>query len=186
MKKKNDIQIAVLGSGCFWCAEAIFSQLKGVKSIITGYAGGTTANPTYQQVSSDPTGHAEVVKIEFNPAIITYTDLLDIFWQIHDPTTPNRQGNDIGSQYRSIILYSNQEQKRIAQRKFDELEAQKIFSLSIVTEIMPLKEFYPAEDYHREYYFNNRFQPYCQFVISPKLDKFKKKFKEIIVSKQMK
>ncbi len=181
MKKKNDIQAAVLGSGCFWCAEAIFSQLKGVTSVTSGYAGGITTNPTYQQVCSDTTGHAEVVKIDFDPAVITYADLLDIFWQIHDPTTLNRQGNDIGSQYRSIILYSNQEQKLIAQRKLNELEAQKIFPSSIVTEIMPLKEFYPAEDYHREYYFHNKFQPYCQFVISPKLNKFKKQFKEKIV-----
>lgn len=180
MKNKNDLQTAVLGSGCFWCAEAIFSQLTGVQAVTPGYAGGHTSSPTYQQVCSDTTGHAEVVKIEFDPAIISYADLLDVFFQTHDPTTLNRQGNDIGSQYRSTILYSDENQKLTAQKKLEELETQKVFSSPIVTEIMPLKEFFPAEDYHREYYFLNKNQPYCQFVISPKLDKFKKKFKEKI------
>jgi peptide-methionine (S)-S-oxide reductase len=178
MKNKNDLQMAVFGSGCFWCAEAIFSQLKGVESVTPGYAGGHKPNPTYQQVCSDTTGHAEVVRIIFDPAIIRYTDLLEIFWQIHDPTTPNRQGNDIGSQYRSIILYVNEEQKQIAQKMLTELEEHKTFPTAIVTEIQPLQEFYPAEDYHKEYYFRNKAQPYCQFVISPKLEKFKKKFEE--------
>ncbi|RJQ42733.1 MAG: peptide-methionine (S)-S-oxide reductase [Anaerolineaceae bacterium] len=178
MKNKNDLQMAVFGSGCFWCAEAIFSQLKGVESVTPGYAGGHKPNPTYQQVCSDTTGHAEVVRIISDPAIIRYTDLLEIFWQIHDPTTPNRQGNDIGSQYRSIILYVNEEQKQIAQKMLAELEEHKTFPTAIVTEIQPLQEFYPAEDYHKEYYFRNKAQPYCQFVISPKLEKFKKKFEE--------
>lgn len=178
MKRKNDLQIAVFGSGCFWCAEAIFSQLKGVESVTSGYAGGNSPNPTYQEVCSDTTGHAEVVRIVFDPTIITYADLVEIFWQIHDPTTLNRQGNDVGSQYRSIILYGDQEQKQIAQKMFAELEERKAFPFAIVTEIVPLKEFYPAEEYHKEYYFLNKMQPYCQFVISPKLEKFKKKFKE--------
>lgn len=172
------MQTAVFGSGCFWCAEAIFSQLEGVKSVMPGYAGGHTPNPTYQQVCSDTTGHAEVVKIEFDPAVITYADLLEIFWQTHDPTTPNRQGNDIGSQYRSIILYSNEEQKQAAQHLLEELGKEKKFSAPIVTEIVPLEEFYPAEDYHKDYYLRNKMQPYCQFVISPKLAKFRKKYQE--------
>jgi len=180
MKNKNDLQMAIFGSGCFWCAEAIFSQLTGVQAVTPGYSGGHTTNPTYQQVCSDTTGHAEVVKIEFDPAIISYADLLDVFFQTHNPTTLNRQGNDIGSQYRSIILYSDEYQKLTSQKKLAELESQKVFSAPIVTEIEALKEFYPAEDYHREYYFHNKNQPYCQFVISPKFEKFKRKFKERI------
>ena len=178
MNKKNDFQVAVFGSGCFWCAEAIFSQLKGIESVTSGYAGGNKPNPTYQQVCTDTTGHAEVVRIVFDPTIITYADLLEIFWQMHDPTTPNRQGNDVGSQYRSIILYVDQDQKIIAQKMLTELEEQKVFESAIVTEIQPLREFYPAEEYHKEYYFQNKMQPYCQFVILPKLEKFKKIFKE--------
>ncbi|MGV8026435.1 MAG: peptide-methionine (S)-S-oxide reductase MsrA [Anaerolineaceae bacterium] len=178
MNKKNDLQTAVFGSGCFWCAEAIFSQLKGIESVTSGYAGGNKTNPTYQQVCTDTTGHAEVVRIIFDPTIITYADLLEIFWQMHDPTTPNRQGNDLGSQYRSIILYVDQDQKIIAQKMLTELEERKVFESAIVTEIQPLREFYPAEEYHKEYYFQNKMQPYCQFVISPKLEKFKRNFKE--------
>ncbi|HOJ00969.1 MAG TPA: peptide-methionine (S)-S-oxide reductase MsrA [Anaerolineaceae bacterium] len=178
MNKTNDLQVAVFGNGCFWCTEAIFSQLKGVVSVTSGYAGGHTLNPTYQQVCSDTTGHAEVVRITFDPLLITYADLLEVFWQTHDPTTPNRQGNDIGSQYRSIILYGDEGQKQIAQQMLNDLEERKVFPAPVVTEIVPLKEFYPAEDYHQEYYFLNKAQPYCQFVISPKLEKFKKKFSE--------
>ncbi len=178
MANKNSIQTAVFGSGCFWCAEAIFNQLKGIQSVTSGYAGGHIANPTYQQVCSDTTGHAEVVRIEFDASVITYQDLLEIFWQTHDPTTPNRQGNDVGSQYRSIVLYLNEEQKQQAQRMLAELEKEKKFSAPVVTEIMPLEEFYPAEDYHKDYYFRNKLQPYCQFVISPKLTKFRKKYQE--------
>lgn len=170
------MQTAIFGSGCFWCAEAIFSQLEGVKSVMPGYAGGHTPDPTYQQVCSDTSGHAEVVRIEFDSSVITYNDLLEIFWQTHDPTTLNRQGNDIGSQYRSIILYQNDEQKKQAQHMLVDLEKEKKFSAPIVTEIIPLQEFYPAEDYHKDYYLRNRMQPYCQFVISPKLAKFKKKY----------
>jgi len=178
MNKKNDLQVSVFGSGCFWCAEAIFSQLKGIESVTSGYAGGNKPNPTYQQVCTDTTGHAEVVRIVFDPTIITYADLLEIFWQMHDPTTPNRQGNDVGSQYRSIILYVDQDQKITAQKMLTKLEERKVFESDIVTEIQPLREFYPAEEYHKQYYFQNNMQPYCQFVISPKLEKFKKNFKE--------
>ncbi|NMB61559.1 MAG: peptide-methionine (S)-S-oxide reductase MsrA [Chloroflexi bacterium] len=175
------MQTAVFGSGCFWCAEAIFSQLEGVKSVTPGYAGGHTPDPTYQQVCSDTTGHAEVVKIEFDTSVITYQDLLEIFWQTHDPTTPNRQGNDIGSQYRSIILYLNEKQKKQAQGMLADLEKERKFSTPIITEIIPLEQFYPAEEYHKDYYFRNKLQPYCQFVISPKLAKFRKKYQEKLV-----
>jgi len=178
MENKNSMQTAVFGSGCFWCAEAIFDQLKGVQSVTPGYAGGYTPNPTYQQVCSDTTGHAEVVRIEFDTSVITYQDLLEIFWQIHDPTTPNRQGNDVGSQYRSIVLTLDEKQKQQAQHMLAELEKEKKFSTPIVTEIVSLEEFYPAEDYHKDYYLRNKLQPYCQFVISPKLAKFRKKYQE--------
>ncbi len=181
MKNNDSMQTAVFGSGCFWCAEAIFSQLEGVKSVTPGYAGGHTPDPTYQQVCSDTTGHAEVVKIEFDTSVITYQDLLEIFWQTHDPTTPNRQGNDIGSQYRSIILYLNEKQKKQAQGMLADLEKERKFSTPIITEIIPLEQFYPAEEYHKDYYFRNKLQPYCQFVISPKLAKFRKKYQEKLV-----
>jgi peptide-methionine (S)-S-oxide reductase len=182
MNKKSDSQTAVFGSGCFWCAEAIFRQLRGVESVTPGYAGGYTSDPTYQQVCTGTTGHAEVVRIQFDPAIITYADLLEIFWQIHDPTTPNRQGNDVGSQYRSIVLPMNQEQEQIAQKMVQKLKEQKVFPSPIVTEIVPLKEFYPAEKYHENYYFLNEEQPYCQLVISPKLQKFRKKYQDRLSS----
>jgi len=178
MNNEKNYQKAVFGSGCFWCAEAIFGQLKGIESVTPGYAGGNVINPTYQQVCSDTTGHAEVVQILFDPTVISYRDLLEIFWQIHDPTTPNRQGNDIGSQYRSIILYSDEEQQQEAEALRMELEKAKTHSAPIVTEILPLGEFYPAEEYHYNYYARNQNQPYCQMVISPKVSKFKKKYGE--------
>lgn len=178
MSNDKGFQTAVFGSGCFWCAEAIFGQLRGVESVTPGYAGGHVANPTYQQVCSDITGHAEVVKIIFDPSIITYRDLLEIFWQTHDPTTPNRQGNDIGSQYRSIILYSDEKQEQEAKALLMELEKAKTFTVPIVTEITQLDTFYPAEEYHQNYYARNQYQPYCQMVISPKVAKFKKKYQQ--------
>lgn len=178
MNNKQTLQTAVFGSGCFWCSEAIFSQVRGVNAVTPGYAGGETPNPTYKQVCSDTTGHAEVVKIEFDPQSVTYKDLLEIFWETHDPTTLNRQGNDVGSQYRSIIFYIDEEQNKEAEEMLADLEARKVFKDPIVTKIEALSEFYPAEDYHMEYYARNKVQPYCQFVISPKLAKFRKKFKE--------
>ncbi len=178
MNNKQVLQTAIFGSGCFWCSEAIFSQVRGVNTVTPGYAGGEIPNPTYKQVCSDTTGHAEVVKIEFDPQSITYKDLLEIFWETHDPTTLNRQGNDVGSQYRSIIFYIDEEQHKEAEEMLADLEAKKVFSDPIVTKIEVLSEFYPAEDYHMEYYARNKVQPYCQFVISPKLAKFRKKFKE--------
>jgi peptide-methionine (S)-S-oxide reductase len=163
------LQTATFGGGCFWCAEAVFQRIPGVKSVVSGFAGGTTLNPTYEQVCTGDTGHAEVVQIEFNPAIITYDKLLEVFWEAHDPTTLNRQGNDTGTQYRSIILYSNEAQKIAAEKS--KAEAARHFSSPITTQIVPLTKFYPAEKYHQNYYNEHQGQGYCQFVIRPKLRK---------------
>lgn len=167
-------EIAVFGGGCFWCTEAIFQMLKGVISVIPGYAGGTTENPTYYDVSERNTGHAEVIKIEFDPSVIPYSDLLEIFWNTHNPTLLNRQGNDVGTQYRSIILYSSEEQKKTAEESLKKISGQ--FSEPIVTEIKPLVKFYQAEDYHKDYYNSNPGNQYCEIVISPKLQKFREKY----------
>lgn len=168
-------EFLVLGGGCFWCLEAAYEQIPGVKSVVSGYAGGHTANPTYQQVCAHETGHAEVVKIEYDPAEVSLEKLFDFFWVIHDPTTLNRQGNDEGPQYRSIILYANEAQKEAALKAKDNAKAR--FSDSITTEIVPLKEFYKAEAYHQDYFKNNPNQGYCQFVVKPKVDKVKKALK---------
>ena len=173
MNTTNKTEIADLGGGCFWCMEAVFERLPGVISVTSGFAGGTTENPTYREVCSETTGHAEVTEIEFDPAKISYDQLLNVFWQAHDPTTLNRQGADEGTSYRSIILYRDQKQQLLAEKS--KLEAQKNFSSPIVTEIAPLKKFYKAEDYHQEYYDNNSNAPYCQVVIAPKLEKLEKK-----------
>jgi len=169
----NKTEIADLGGGCFWCMEAVFERLPGVISVTSGYAGGTTENPTYRDVCTETTGHAEVTEIEFDPSKISYEKLLEVFWQAHDPTTLNRQGADEGTSYRSIILYRNEKQKLIAEKS--KLAAQKDFNNPIVTEIVPLKKFYKAEDYHQEYYDNNKSQGYCQVVIAPKLHKLEHK-----------
>jgi methionine-S-sulfoxide reductase len=169
---------AVFGGGCFWCTEAVFQRLKGVKAVMPGYAGGKAPNPSYEQVCSGWTGHAEVAKIEFDPAVISYADLLEVFFATHDPTTKDRQGNDRGTQYRSIILYASDDQKKAAEDAIKKFAPD--FPAPIVTEVKPLGEFYPAEDYHRNYYNENGAQPYCSFVISPKLAKFRKKFAEKI------
>ncbi len=168
----QNTETADLGGGCFWCMEAVFERLPGVISVTSGFAGGQTENPTYQQVCTETTGHAEVTEIVFDPSKITYNQLLDVFWQAHDPTTLNRQGADVGTSYRSIILYRNEKQKLEAEKS--KLEAQKNFRSTIVTEIVPLKKFYPAEDYHQEYYDNNPNAGYCQIVIAPKLEKLEK------------
>ena len=168
----NKVEIADLGGGCFWCLEAVFERLPGVISVTSGFAGGHTPNPTYEQVCTETTGHAEVTEIEFDPAKISYASLLDVFWQAHDPTTLNRQGADVGTSYRSIILYRSAEQKLIAEKS--RAAAQKNFKNPIVTEIVPLTKFYQAEDYHQEYYDNNAGAPYCQIVIAPKLRKLEK------------
>ena len=168
-------ELATLGGGCFWCTEAVFQMLPGVKSVTSGYAGGTKENPTYKEVCRDDTGHAEVIQIEFDPAVISYGKLLETFWEAHDPTTLDRQGNDTGTQYRSIILFRDEAQKAAAEKS--RAEAQKRFRQPIVTEIVPLKKFYPAEGYHQDYYRQNSNQPYCRMVIRPKVEKFEKKLK---------
>lgn len=174
MKTKNEI--AVFGGGCFWCTEAIFKMLKGVSSVTPGYAGGTMENPSYHDVSGGDTGHAQVIRIEFDPKIIPYKDLLEVFWHTHDPTTPNRQGSDVGPQYRSIILYTSQEQKKTAQESLKELQKTGEFKNLIVTEIKLFSKFYEAEDYHKNYYEKYSFEPYCQVVISPKLKHLREKY----------
>jgi peptide-methionine (S)-S-oxide reductase len=169
-------EIATFGAGCFWCVEAIFQNLKGVHSVVSGYAGGTVENPTYQQVCTGDTGHAEVIQITFDPAVITYEDLLYVFWRTHDPTTLNRQGADVGTQYRSVIFYHNERQKAIAEQSKHDIAASGVWRAPIVTEIVPLRNFYKAETYHQNYYRLNPNQPYCRFVIDPKIQKFKKDF----------
>jgi peptide-methionine (S)-S-oxide reductase len=171
----NHTEIATLGGGCFWCTEALFQMLSGVKSVTSGYAGGTKENPTYKEVCSGETGHAEVIQVKYDPAVISYEKLLETFWEAHDPTTLNRQGADAGTQYRSIILYSSEAQKLAAEKS--KAEAQRHFHQPIVTEIAPLKKFYRAENYHQDYYRDNSNQPYCRMVIRPKLEKFEKKLK---------
>jgi peptide-methionine (S)-S-oxide reductase len=162
---------ATFGGGCFWCVEAVYERLPGVQSVISGYAGGTKANPTYEEVCTGTTGHAEVAQITYDPAKITYEQLLEMFWHAHDPTTLNRQGADVGTQYRSVIFYHDEKQRAAAEKS--RTEAQKTFDDPIVTEIRPLKEFYPAENYHQDYYNNHANAPYCSFVIKPKLKKLK-------------
>ncbi len=171
-------QLATFGAGCFWCVEAIFQQLQGVTSVVSGYSGGRTENPTYRQVSTGRTGHAEVCQIRFNPQIISFDALLRVFWETHDPTTLNRQGADVGTQYRSVIFYHNEEQRRIAEERKKQLEESGSWSQPIVTEISPMTTFYPAEEYHQNYYIRNPQQAYCQVVIRPKLEKFREVFRE--------
>jgi peptide-methionine (S)-S-oxide reductase len=168
--------IATLGGGCFWCLEAIYQDIKGVDKVVSGYAGGHVANPTYQAVCAETTGHAEVVQIIFDPDVISYEDILFIFWRIHDPTTLNRQGADVGTQYRSIILTHDEAQRQTAERSLMEADAADLWSNPIVTEIVPLTTFYEAEGYHQNYYNDNGNQPYCRFVIDPKVKKFRKAF----------
>ena len=169
---------ATLGSGCFWCTEAIFQSLDGVESVVSGYSGGLTENPDYKQVCTGQTGHAEVVQIVYDPAKISFTEILEAFWASHDPTTLNRQGNDVGTQYRSVIFYHSDEQKKISEQLKKELNDKKVFPDPIITEISPAVKFYKAENYHQQYFELNGSEPYCTFVIKPKLDKFRKAFKE--------
>jgi peptide-methionine (S)-S-oxide reductase len=171
-------ELATLAGGCFWCLEAVFDELQGVESVESGYAGGHVANPSYERVCAGTTGHAEVVQVKFDPEVISYRELLEIFFAIHDPTTPNRQGADVGTQYRSAIYYGSPEQKATAEALMAELEAEKVWDDPIVTEVAELETFYPAEDYHRDYYARNSGQPYCQVVISPKVAKLREKFTE--------
>ncbi len=177
----NNLQTAVFGGGCFWCTEAVFDQLKGVESVMPGYAGGTVENPTYEQVCSGRTGHAEVIKIEYDPSQITFEDLLTVFFATHNPTTKDRQGNDVGTQYRSSIFYTTEEQKKAAEayiKAVDEGPGD-----PIVTEVKPLDTFYEAEEYHRKYFENNKTQAYCQVIISPKVDKLQEKFANLLKTK---
>ncbi len=175
-------EIAIFGNGCFWCTEVLFQKLKGVNSVAPGYAGGTVENPSYHEVCEGNTGHAEVLKVEFEPSVISYEDLLDVFWHTHDPTTLNKQGNDVGTQYRSVIFYTSEEQKQKAQESKKSLEEAKEFARPIVTEIQPIEKFYVAEDYHHNYYNKNDYQPYCQIVIAPKIHKFMEKYGEKVKS----
>lgn len=172
----NTNEIATLGGGCFWCLEAVFEQLEGVTHVESGYSGGRRPNPTYEQVCSGATGHAEVVQLEFDPDVLPFREVLEVFFSIHDPTTLNRQGADVGTQYRSVIFYHSPEQRAIAESLIEELESEDVFDDPIVTELTAFEAFYPAEDYHKRYYQRNRGQPYCQVVIAPKLAKIRQKF----------
>lgn len=174
----QDKEVITLGGGCFWCIEAIFDELKGVEKVESGYSGGWVVNPTYYQVCTGTTGHAEVVQITFNPKVISLRELLEIFFTVHDPTTPNRQGPDVGPQYRSVIFYRNEAQKAVAEQVIKDIEAAKLWNAPIVTEISPFKAFYKAEDYHQEYFKLNSEQPYCRYVIAPKVAKFREHYRD--------
>jgi peptide-methionine (S)-S-oxide reductase len=174
--RSNGHEVATLAGGCFWCLEAVYEQLRGVEKVESGYAGGHVENPTYRQVTSGTTGHAEVVQITYDAEEVSYRDLLAVFFTIHDPTTLNRQGNDVGPQYRSAVFYHDEAQKEIAEAVIREMETAGVWDDPIVTEVSPLDRFYVAEDYHQEYYRNNQYQPYCQVVIRPKVAKFRKKY----------
>jgi len=171
-------EVATFGGGCFWCMEAVFQPLRGVEKVVSGYTGGTVKNPAYQEVCAGTTGHAEAVEVTFEPKTISYDDLLEIFFALHDPTTKDRQGADIGTQYRSAIFYHSDDQKRRAEAMIERLNRERIFPAPIVTEVVPAAAFYPAEDYHQRYFENNPTQPYCQAVISPKVAKLRKKYAE--------
>jgi peptide-methionine (S)-S-oxide reductase len=178
----DGLERATFGSGCFWCTEAVYQQLKGVHSVVSGYSGGHVANPTYEQVCSETTGHAEVIQVAYDPNAISFPELLEVFWATHDPTTLNRQGHDVGTQYRSAIFYHTEQQREQAEHYKQKLSESEAFDSPIVTEIAPFKQFYPAEAYHQNYYADNPRQPYCAAIIRPKLDKFKSVFKEKLKS----
>jgi peptide-methionine (S)-S-oxide reductase len=183
METNQQKEVATLAGGCFWCLEAVFDDLRGVLSVESGYSGGEVEKPTYRQVCAGTTGHAEVVQITFDPQVISFRELLEVFFTIHDPTTPNRQGADVGTQYRSAIFYHSPEQQEVAQQTIDELNEQQIWDAPIVTELAPFGKFYVAEDYHQEYYANNASQPYCRAVVAPKVAKFRQKFLSKMKSK---
>lgn len=175
MENKN-LETATLGAGCFWCVEAVFDDLQGVESVESGYSGGHTESPTYKEVCSETTGHAEVAQVKFNPEEISFKEILQVFFTVHDPTQLNRQGNDIGTSYRSAIFYHSDEQKRVAEETIREIEAEGIYDRKIVTEVTPFDKFYIAENYHQEYFANNPNQPYCAAVVAPKVSKFRQKY----------
>ena len=174
------LDTATFGGGCFWCTEAMFAELKGVASAVSGYSGGTVKNPSYKEVCAGTTGHAEVIQVVYDPTIITFAQLMQVFFLTHDPTTLNRQGNDIGTQYRSVIFYRNEEEKRIAQETIAEVATSGVYSDRIVTTLEPFEVFYKAEDYHQDYFSQNSNQPYCSLVINPKLMKFRKTFESLL------
>jgi peptide-methionine (S)-S-oxide reductase len=180
MNGQHNIETATFGGGCFWCLEAVFSRIKGVESVESGYSGGFVKNPSYKEVCKGVTGHAEVVQIKFNPMVISYHDLLDVFFSIHDPTTLNRQGNDVGTQYRSAIFYHNEQQLITAKAFINHLTVNKVHSQDIVTQLQPFEVFYKAEDYHQDYYDNNASQSYCVYVVQPKISKLHKNFKPLL------
>jgi peptide-methionine (S)-S-oxide reductase len=176
--KPANMEFATLGGGCFWCTEAIYKELKGVVSVTSGYSGGDVVNPSYREVCTGRTGHAEVIEIEFDPSVISFSELLEVFFSTHDPTTLNRQGGDVGTQYRSVIFYHNPEQKKAADSVIDHLNQDSVFGKPVVTEVVKWKNFFPAEDYHQDYFENNPLQSYCQVVIVPKIEKFRKIFSD--------
>ena len=171
-----ELETATLAAGCFWCVEAVFDDLNGVEYVVSGYSGGNTVNPTYRQVCDGNTGHAEVAEIRFDPSVISFKDILRVFFSVHDPTTLNRQGNDVGTQYRSAVFYHNEDQKRDAEEVIKEVTDEGVYDRPIVTEVVPFEKFWPAEDYHQEYFLNNPNQPYCTAVVAPKVKKFRQKF----------
>ena len=178
LDQKDNTEVATLAGGCFWCIEAAFDEIRGVIKVESGYSGGTTTSPTYEQVCSGTTGHAEAVQVTFEPNVVSFQDILHIFFTVHDPTTPNRQGADMGSQYRSVIFYHNEKQKEIAEQVIRELEDQKVWDNPIVTQVVPFKKFYKAEDYHNQYFSRNPNAGYCRVVIAPKIAKLREKYRE--------
>ncbi len=173
-------EVATLGGGCFWCTEAVFLELKGVEQVVSGYSGGTVPDPSYEDVCTGRTGHAEAVRVTFDPTMISYRQLLQVFFTVHDPTTLNRQGSDVGTQYRSVIFYHNDEQKRVAEEVIGEMNKLKMWGRPVVTQVVPFKTFYRAEDYHQQYFRNNPYQSYCQVVIAPKVAKFRKYYFDML------
>jgi peptide-methionine (S)-S-oxide reductase len=174
----NNVETATLGGGCFWCLEAVYLEVKGITKVVSGFSGGNVKNPAYREVITGRTGHAEVVQLTFDPSVISYREILEIFFHLHDPTTLNRQGADVGTQYRSVIFYHNKDQEKTARQVFGEIEASGLWPNKLVTQVAPLEAFYAAEDYHQNYYARNTNQPYCTYVISPKMQKLRKLFKE--------
>lgn len=172
----QNLEVATLGGGCFWCLEAVFDELKGVEKVVSGYSGGHLPNPTYEQVCSKQTGHAEVVQITFDPSVIAYREVLEVFFFTHDPTTRDRQGNDVGPQYRSVIFYHSPQQRAVAEEVMQALTQARVWDNPIVTELVPFERFYPAEDYHQKYFQRNPYQPYCALVVGPKVAKFRKQY----------
>lgn len=185
-ENSDDLEVVTLASGCFWCTEAVFKRVNGVISAVSGYSGGSVDNPSYDQVCSGRTGHAEAVQVKFDPKIISLEQILEIFWYTHDPTTLNRQGNDVGTQYRSAVFYNSQSQKDIALKIKNDLESKKVYPNPIVTEITPIKNFYHAEEYHKDYYDNNKTVPYCSYVIDPKISKLLTKFSSSLKAEYLK